>query len=113
MLIKKSDAKKHQNSPDCTVWEYGYPSDNFSTATALIDGRYPASNKVTNLACEEIYYVVSGAGTIHSDKGDFVISEGDVYHFEKGEIYWVEGKKLFVVVVNAPKWTPDQHEIVD
>lgn len=113
MLIKKSEAKAVQNSPDCTVSEYAYPSDNFSAATALIDGRYPQKNRVTNLACEEIYYVISGEGTIHSEKGDYVIFQGDVYHFEKGEVYWVEGMKLFVVVVNAPKWTPEQHEVVE
>jgi len=39
MLIKKSEAKKLENSKSCTVWEYEFPSKNFSCATALINGR--------------------------------------------------------------------------
>jgi len=113
MLIKKSESKKFQNSTDCTVWEYEFPSKDFSYATALIDGRYPEQYKVTNLDCEEIYFVISGSGVVHSEKGDFKIQEGDVYFFEKAEIFWVEGIKLLVALVNAPKWTPEQHIIVE
>jgi len=57
--------------------------------------------------------VISGSGAIHSEFGNFKIQEGDLYFFKKGEKYWVEGKNLFLIVVNAPKWTPEQHKIVD
>lgn len=55
---------------------------------------------------------MSGAGTVHSEKGDFEISEGDLYFFEKGEKYWVQGNKLLLVLVNAPKWTAEQYRPV-
>lgn len=113
MLVKRTESKKIENSKDCTVWEYQFPSNGFSFATALINGRYPEEKRVTNLECEEIYYVISGEGIIHSEKGDFGINEKDFYFFEKGEKYWVEGKDLLIVLVNAPKWTPEQHKIVD
>lgn len=113
MLIKKSKATEIKNSKECTVWEYEYPSKLFSFAKALIDGRYPEEKRVINSECEEVYYVLSGSGIIHSEKGDFEINEGDLYFFEKGEIYWTEGYKLSLVLVNAPKWSPDQHKIVD
>ncbi|MFH1889990.1 MAG: cupin domain-containing protein [Candidatus Kuenenbacteria bacterium] len=113
MLVKKSSATKIQNSKDCTVWEYDYPSKLFSFATAFIEGRYPEEKRTVNLECEEVYYALSGSGIIHSEKGDFEISEGDLYFFEKGEIYWTEGNKLLLVLVNAPKWSPEQHKIVD
>lgn len=113
MLIKKSASKKFQNSKDCTVWEYQFPSKDFSHATALIDGRYPEQKRATNLECEQTYFVISGSGIIHSEKGNFEISAGDLYFFEKGEAYWVDGSKLFVALVNAPKWTPEQYKIVD
>jgi len=45
MLIKKIDTKKFENSKDCTVWEYEFPSKDFSYATALIDGRYPEQKR--------------------------------------------------------------------
>ena len=113
MLVKKSKSQKFENSKDCIIWEYAYPSDFFSFATALIKGRYPEEKRVTNLDSEEIYYVLSGSGIVHSEKGDFELEEGDLYFFEKGETYWVKGNNLKLVLVNAPKWTPEQHKIVD
>jgi len=103
----------HENSKECAVWEYEYPSELFSFATARINGRYPEEKKVANLECEEIYYVISGSGIVHSEKGNFKIIEGDLYFFEKGEKYWVEGNNLYLALVNAPKWTPEQHKIVE
>ncbi len=49
----------------------------------------------------------------NSEKGDFEISESDLYFFEKGEIYWVQGNQLSLALVNAPKWTPEQHYVVE
>lgn len=113
MLIKKFESKEFQNSPACTVWEYDFPSGDFSFATALINGRYPEQKRVTNLECEEVYFVISGAGIVHSEKGDFDIREGDLYFFDKGEVYWTEGDQLLLALVNAPKWTPEQHKVVE
>lgn len=113
MLIKKSDAIMHQNSKDCSVWEYEYPSKDFSFAIAHIDGRYPEEKRVANSECEEVYFVISGTGIVHSEKGDFEINEGDLYFFEKGEIYWIEGSQLVLVLTNAPKWTLEQHRVVE
>jgi mannose-6-phosphate isomerase-like protein (cupin superfamily) len=110
MLVKKKNRKKIQNSPQCIVWEYDFPSSLSSFATAKIDGRYPEAGRVANLACEEIYYVLSGTGTVHSEHGTFKIKEGDLYFFKKKEKYWVMGKQLFLVLVNAPKFTPEQHK---
>ena len=113
MLIRKSESKKIENSKDCTVWEYKYPSNQFSAATASINGRYPDNDRVTNLQCEEIYFVVSGSGIVHSEYGDFEIKGGDLYFFKKAEKYWVEGNNLFVVIVNSPNFSPDQHKNVE
>jgi mannose-6-phosphate isomerase-like protein (cupin superfamily) len=113
MLIKKEETRQKQNSKDCTVWEYDYASSNFSFATALINGRYPEEKRAVNTECEEAYYVISGSGTIHSDKGDFLVNQGDLYCFEKGEAYWVMGNNLFVALINAPKWTFEQFKAVD
>ena len=110
MLIKKEEARKKQNSNDCTVWEYEYPSNDFSFATALINGRYPEEKRSVNLECEEVYYVISGSGVIHSDRGDFSINQGDLYYFEKGEAYWIKGNNLLIALVNAPKWTFEQYK---
>ena len=113
MLIKSQNTTNKQNSPGCTVQEHDHPTDNLSLATSLIDGRYPEQKRVTNLECEEICYVISGTGTIHSDKGTFEITEGDSYHFETGEKYFIEGDNLKLVLINAPKWRLDQHKVVE
>ncbi|MDA3837223.1 MAG: hypothetical protein PF542_06400 [Nanoarchaeota archaeon] len=113
MLIKKSDSDKYENTKSCTVWNYDFPNKNLGCATALISGRYPDSGRSVNLECDEIYLCISGSGIIHSDKGDFEISQGDLYFFEKNEKYWVDGTNLFVVLVNSPKWSPEQHKLVD
>ncbi len=77
MLVKKDEAVKIQNSKDCTVWEYRFPSEKLSFATTLIDGRYPDKGRAVNLECEEIYYVISGSGTVHSERGNFKIERGE------------------------------------
>lgn len=110
MLIKESQAKKVANSDACAVQEYEFESEDLSLATAIINGRYPDEGRVFNRGCEEIYYVLSGSGVVHSEFGDFQICKGDAYHFKKGEKYWTEGDELRLVLVNAPKWTPEQHE---
>lgn len=113
MLIKKTQTKKFANSKNCTIWEYKYPSKLSSFATALITGRYPEKGRTTNLKCEEIYYVISGSGIIHSELGNFKIKQGDVYFFKKGERYWVDGKKLVLTLTNTPKWTAKQSKNIN
>ena len=113
MIIEKSEVVRKSNSSACTVSEYPYPSRNSSIATAQIDGRYPEKGRALNTKCEMAYYVISGEGVVHTDRGDFLISEGDLYYFETGERYWIEGDSLFVVVVNAPAWTPEQYSESD
>ncbi|MCA9392358.1 hypothetical protein KC614_04120 [candidate division WWE3 bacterium] len=110
MLVKKDSATKVSNSDNCEVFEYRLDSKNVSICTATINGRYPDEGRVANTECEEIYFVISGVGVIHSELGDFHIQEGDTYHFEKGETYWTEGNDLKLVLVNTPKWTPEQHK---
>ncbi|MDD4358318.1 MAG: hypothetical protein PHY30_00705 [Candidatus Pacebacteria bacterium] len=112
MLVKKEETFKKQNSSKCTVFEYEYPKQSSSFATALINGRYPEEGKSVNLDCEQIYFVISGSGVIHSEKGDFYINEGDLYYFEKKEAYFVNGNNLLVAIMNFPKWDFNQYKII-
>ena len=109
MKITEKDTKKHAHSKSCKVYEYEFPSKLFNCATAKITGRYPDKGRVVNKECEEIYYVLSGSGVLHSDRGEFKLKKGDLYHFKKGEKYWVEGKDMHIFMSNAPPWTPEQH----
>ena len=113
MLIKLEDSVKFANSKNCSVQEYKLQSKILSAATAIINGRYPNKGRSANLKCEQTYYVISGTGIVHSDKGDFEIRTGDLYFFEIKEKYWIEGKKLFIYMSNSPPWNPDQYKNVD
>ncbi len=113
MLIKKSQTKDFNSSEACFINLYDLPTKLLTLYTVKINGRHPKEKRNVNTECEEVYYVVSGSGTIHSEKGDFEIKQGDVYLIEKGEVYWTEGKELSLVVVNTPKWSFDQNMIVE
>ena len=113
MLIKKSEAKKYKNSSTCTAWEHDHPSEKIGYATILINGRYPETKRATNLESEEIIFVISGSGTIHSEKGDFELNSGDSYYIGKEERYYLEGENLLLGITNAPRWTKEQYRIVD
>ena len=110
MLIKKENSKKKANSEACSVWEYEFPSKQLGIATALINGRYPEQGKAMNRQCEMIYYVLSGSGIIHTEQGDFEMKEGDSFFFKTDQWYWVEGVNLFISLVNAPTWFPEQYK---
>ena len=110
MLIKNSSAEKFENSANCTVFEYNFPSKNMSFATAKINGRYPEVGNSIHTSCEQVYFVISGSGTIHSECGNFEISAKDLYRFKINEPYWIEGSDLFVAIVNSPKWTKKQYK---
>jgi mannose-6-phosphate isomerase-like protein (cupin superfamily) len=112
MLIKKSQVKKKINSDQCIFWEYDSQSKDVSFAIAYINGRFPEQKRVVNTECEEIYYVLSGSGVIHSEFGNFIIEKGDFYHFKKGEKYWSKGKELKLVLVNIPRWSSEQLKFV-
>ena len=113
MLIKKQNAIKKENSKTCTAWEHNHPTKNLSYATILINGRYPEEKRATNLESEEIIFVISGSGTIHTEKGDSELNPGDSYHIQIEEKYYIEGKELLLGIANSPKWTFEQYRNVD
>lgn len=113
MLIKKEQAIKKQNSDNCIVFEYDYLSSDSSFAIAKIKGRYPQKGKSVNLDCEQAYYVISGTGTIYSDKGEFKIEKGDLYYFEKKEAYYVVASNLEICILNSPQWNFKQYKQIE
>jgi len=66
-----------------------------------------------NLDCEQVYYVISGTGIIYSEKGEFKIEKGDLYYFERKEMYYVVGNNLEVCIINSPKWNFEQYKSIE
>lgn len=112
MHIPSSKSVTKNISPTSTVTEYSLTSDNISLATSVISGRYPDAGFAVNLDTEEIYYVISGSGTVYTESNSFRLEPKDVFYFHKGLKYWVEGDDLELVIVNTPKWTPEQHKYI-
>jgi mannose-6-phosphate isomerase-like protein (cupin superfamily) len=113
MLIKKQQAKEKTTSKTCKVWEYGFENKNLGIAAVKIDGRYPEKGKAMNKECDEIYYVISGEAKVNVDGKEFNIAEGDALFLPKAKPYFVEAKKLFLLVSNNPSWNAEQYEIIE
>ncbi len=95
------------------VWSYDLPTWSMGLAVAKFNGRHPRSGSSSNIGCEIVYYVISGSGTIYSENGRFEIGPGDVYHFMRGERYYVVGDNLQVVIPSSPTWQPRDHKEYD
>lgn len=113
MLIKKGEIEKKQNSESCIIWQYETNNKNLGFATSKINGRYPEKGKAVNKEGDMLYFVISGEGIIHYESGDFEVKEGDAFFFEKGKIYWVEGKNFFISISTSPAWFLEQYKQID
>lgn len=111
MLIGKEDAIKLENGKACTVWEYFLDSEKVGIAKAELNGRYPEMGLAMNKECDQIYFCISGKGTIHYDGKTFELREGGAFLFKKGHRYWLECDNLIVLVANGPPFRPEQYEI--
>jgi hypothetical protein len=113
MLIKRGDARVHQNSSNCTVREHDHPIPNLSYAEAKITGRYPEKGRSLNVQCDTIFIGLSGVGIIHTEIGDYTIEPHDTCFVERCLAYWIEGSDLELGVSNFPRWNPEQYRVID
>ena len=113
MLIRKEDSVKKQIAPDCTVWEYPLNNKNLDLALTKINGRFPESGKTMNKVCQEIYYIISGTGTLYIDNKEIELNEGDVYLIEAEKKYHLIGENLVMILPTSPAWYPEQQELSD
>lgn len=111
-IATKKHAKRFVAGGTCTVWEYDLASSKASTAVAEINGRYPLEGWMTNETCDELVYVVSGAGKLLTPEGGGVLTAGDTALIEAGDKFAWEGQQLVVSIPCLPAWRPDQHKFV-
>jgi len=109
--VKLSDAKKHRNSPQCTVYEYPMDTSEISIGVAEITGRYPDEGYALNHACSEMGFILEGKGTLVTEKRQIDLFPGDVVYIPPGEKFYWEGN-FKVVLPTSPAWSPQQHELV-
>ncbi len=108
MIIKKSERKRHENSPTCIAYEYSLGDKDINVAFIEINGRYPDKGRVVNKICKEIVFVVGGEGKMEIDKKTFPISEGDSVLVKPNQKYFFQGKLEIITCCN-PAWYAEQH----
>ena len=110
-IVHKNQAEIHKNSGDCTAIEYPLGDKDINGAVIELNGRYPSKDRVVNLECKEIVYVIKGSGKITVEGEEIKLSERDLILIEAGEKLFLEGNmELFVSC--TPAWYPEQRKEV-
>jgi mannose-6-phosphate isomerase-like protein (cupin superfamily) len=109
--IQKTEALLFSNGPTCDGVEYSFDNKAMNLALVTVNGRYPETGYVMNEVCQEMGYVVSGAGKLCRDDGsELAVASGDAAFIEPGEKYYWEGEALAMVMPCAPAFYPEQHK---
>ncbi|MFH1474055.1 MAG: hypothetical protein ABIE55_04170 [Candidatus Aenigmatarchaeota archaeon] len=112
MIVKKSERKKHANTPSCIAYEYGHKDKDIDVAFIEIRGRYPERGRVVSKVSKEMIFISKGNGKIEIDGEYFDLNEGDAIIIQPNQKYFFEGKLDLVFSCN-PSWNPENYENVD
>jgi mannose-6-phosphate isomerase-like protein (cupin superfamily) len=111
-IVRKNQTKKYKNSDVCSAIEFPLGDKDINGAVIKLNGRYPEKDKVVNLKCKELAYIIQGSGKIVFGNTEIKFNEGDLLLIEPGEAYyWVGDCEMFVPC--APAWYPEQHKEVE
>ncbi|KYK25965.1 hypothetical protein AYK26_01655 [Euryarchaeota archaeon SM23-78] len=113
MIVKKASRKEKVIANNCVVWEHDLNNKNLGFALAKINGRFPNSERVANKICQEVYYVISGKGSVFLEGKEIKLEQGDVFLIKAGKKYYVTGKDLVLAVSSSPAWYAEQQEFCD
>ena len=110
--IPSSSAQTFENSPMCTVHEYG-GNDEINGAVAEIDGRYPEMGWAVNTEVSEMIFVLEGSGELVTNERRVTLAKAAMAVVETGEAYYFEGKSLRIFIACTPPWTPEQYKVME
>jgi mannose-6-phosphate isomerase-like protein (cupin superfamily) len=111
-VVRKNQTKEFRNSEVCMATEYPLGDKDINGAIVKLNGRYPDKNKVVNLKCKELAYIIRGSGRLIVGNTETKLSEGDLVLLEAGEPYYWEGN-MEMFVPCTPAWYPEQHKEVE
>jgi mannose-6-phosphate isomerase-like protein (cupin superfamily) len=111
-LVKKSQAKFFNNGRSCVGYEYPIGDKDINGAVTEITGRYPSKNRIKNLKCKEMGYVISGSGYVVIEDKKVELNKGDLILIKPGEKYYWFGNKLKMFVPCTPAFYPEQNKKV-
>lgn len=109
MHISHKDAKRHDNAPTCTVYEYG-DNGKSDLARAVISGRYPVEHFAMNELSDMTVFVLSGGGRIVTRESSAKLEPGDAFFISSNEAYFFEGESLELIMCSNPVWSPRQYK---
>lgn len=110
--VSSREAKKFNNSPACSVFEYTLGDSAIDMARAEIHGRYPEKGWAMNEACKEVAYVLEGSGRVNVDGWEVVLTVGDVVLIEPMEKFYWDGK-MKLALSCSPAWRPEQYKMIE
>ena len=108
----KDQATRHENSPSCTVWEYGNQGA-MDGADALVNGRYPEKGFALNDVSDMSIRIIGGGGYIATKQAIIDVKAGDVAIIPHGEPYYFEGIDLRFFMACSPAWSLAQYKEIE
>lgn len=113
-VIKEEQAKKFKYADTSSVLDYSIDLNekNVDCCINTISGRYPEGGYCSNLECEELCYILEGAGSIFKRESSMSFSKGDVVYIDKGEVYYWEGH-CKILMICTPAWSKEQCRLYD
>jgi mannose-6-phosphate isomerase-like protein (cupin superfamily) len=111
-VITKAQTDRFSNSDSCRGYGFSFGDKDLDIALVTVNGRYPAEGHLTNEACKEIGYILSGSGKVGVDDEAYDLEPGDAVLINPGERFYWEGKHLRMLMPCNPAFYPEQHKEV-
>lgn len=110
-IINKKQTNKFKNSKICFGDEYPLGDKNINGAVIEVRGRYPDKDRVVNLKCKELVYILEGLGKIVVEGKETSFNKGDMLLiYPKEKYYWQAN--CIILTACSPAFYPEQHKQV-
>ncbi len=110
-IVYKNQTEVFKNSDVCTAVEYSMKDKDINGAVVKTEGRYPEKERVVNLKCKELVYVMEGSGEIVVEKENVKLKKGDLVLINSKERYFFDGDMIMFISC-TPAWYVEQHKKV-
>lgn len=111
-IVRKNQTKIFKNSDTCTATEYPLGDKDINGAVIEVKGRYPKKERVVNLKCKELAYIIKGSGKVVTEGKEIKLRKGDLILIEPEEKYFWKGN-LTMFTPCTPAWYHEQHKEVE
>lgn len=110
-FVPQNQTQEFKHSDTCTAIEYQTDNPNINGAEVKLTGRFPDKNRIVNLKCSEMAYVLKGSGKVFIEGREVKLNPGDLVLIEPNEKYFWDGH-LTMFIASHPAWYPEQNKKV-